>query len=138
MVYVCDKDFGNFLYNQYHVKKIYNDMSKAEKYYFKMLNENMIKKSSKRVEDIKVRIKNDIYNKIFNKKYQIQSTLEYMLINEYFYTLNIQKYKLSWCHADTGITRNKLSKIIEAYSGNPMKFINEKSLVMYCYFSKNV
>ena len=133
---ICKKDFGNFLHDRCYRKKPHKRISKEQKIYFKILNENMVKKSSKRIDNIKIRIQNDISKNIFNKKYQIKSIVEFMVIKDFCNNFNIDEYELNWCHDEKGIMVNKLYQIIEVYSDGPMKFINRKTPVMYCYFSK--
>ena len=55
-----NKDFVQNLYNRYGGKKQYWDVISIEKKYFKIINDNMIKKSTKRISDIKERIIKDI------------------------------------------------------------------------------
>jgi len=55
-----NKDFVQNLYNRYGGKKQYWDVIFIEKKYFKIINDNMIKKSTKRISDIKERIIKDI------------------------------------------------------------------------------
>ena len=57
------------------------NISRIEKDYFRVINENMINKSSKRIDDIKVRIKNDI------SKNSVQKTLDIIV------TLIFQKFQ---------------------------------------------
>ena len=71
-------DFENILYDNKGHKR--QKTSSAEKNYFLILNKNMIKKTEKRVDEIKNRISNDIVKNNFNKKYQIKSFIEYKLI----------------------------------------------------------
>ena len=136
-----NKDFVQNLYNRYGGKKQYWDVIFIEKKYFKIINDNMIKKSTKRISDIKERIIKDIKKNNFTKKYQITSLYEYNCIKDYINELDIDiNYELLWCHGDQQM--NKLDKIIEGdYTccrdcDRPMKFINKKTYVIYCYFSK--
>ena len=137
-------DFENFLYDNKGQKR--QKSSSAEKYYFLILNKNMIKKSEKRVDEIKNRIMNDVAKNNFNKKYQIKSFIEYKLIKAFCETLDTKNYELLWCNYfnnNSELKMNKLVKIIEGepldYSycrdcDRPMTFRNEKTNVLYCYF----
>ena len=132
-------DLTNFLYDKIGNKK--KNISRIEKDYFRVINENMINKSSKRIDDIKVRIKNDISKNIFNKKYQIKSIFEYKIIKDFCQSLDINYYELCWCNDDNDLKMNKLKKIIEGNyyccrdCDSPMTFINGKTNVLYCYFN---
>jgi len=104
----------------------------------------MIKKSEKRVDEIKNRISNDIAKNNFNKKYQIKSFIEYKLIKAFCETLDIKKYELLWCNSFNNDPQLKMNKLVKIIEGNyycckdcdrPMKFINEKTNVLYCYFN---
>lgn len=145
-------NFINILHNKQLTKKY--KVERREREYLEKLNENMIKKSEKRVSDIKTRILNDISVNNFSKKYQIKSFIEYKQLKTFCKTLNIQEYELLWCNSlakpsdnpdnpNHVLKMNKLEKIIEGdYSccrdcDKPMKFINRKTNVLYCYFYKN-
>ena len=112
----------------------------AEKRYFKVLNENMINKSLKRIEGIKIRIKNDSIQGTLDKKYQIKSYIEYEIIKDYCKNV-VPNYNLFFCQ-DLNVKTNVLDKIIKGdYScckgcDTPMKFINKQNNVLYCYLSK--
>lgn len=134
---ISNRDLTYYLYTPKGDKT--NRTSKPEERYFKKINENMVLKSIKRIDDIKERILNDVSKNCYNRKYQIQNEMEYKIIKEYVIQLNIHNYNMLW-HHDMIITRNKLFKIIQGdYSccDTPMKFINIKKPVMYCYFYKS-
>ena len=139
------RDLTDFVYNKFKNKTLCskpNHTNYIQKEYFKKLNINMIKKSQERIENIKRRIINDINKNSFNKKYQIKSFYEYKLIKDFCKSYDMKGYELLY-HHDDNIKTNKLDKIIEGdYDcckdcDRPMKFINKKVLVMYCYFYKN-
>lgn len=137
-----NRNIHNFLYDRRYKQKIPGWIKcPVETNYFKILNDNMIKNSEKRIESIKIRIINDINKNNFTKKYQISSKYEYNILSDFCKTLNIDKYELLWCH-DMNLERNKLDKISEGdYScckdcDSPMVFINKKIPVRYCYFYK--
>lgn len=139
-------DFENFLYDNKGQKR--QKSSSAEKYYFSILNKNMIKKSEKRVDEIKNRIMNDVAKNNFNKKYQIKSFIEYNLIKLFCKTLDIKKYELLCCNSFNNNPQLKMNKLVKIIEGEPlgcsccrdcdrpMTFINEKTNVLYCYFYK--
>ena len=137
--------FENLLYDNKGQKR--QKTSSTEKYYFSILNNNMIKKSEKRVDEIKHRISNDIAENNFNKKYQIKSFIEYKLLKAFCGTLDTKHYELLWCnnvnYGGPQLKMNKLVKIIEGEPfgcsccrdcDRPMTFKNEKTSVLYCYF----
>lgn len=134
-------NFLDYLYYSYDDKKLI--MNNIEKKYFTKLNENMIKKSLQRIDEIKNRIINDISKNNFNKKYQIRSLIEYNMIKEFYEILKIDDYELSYCYDEKDVQTNKLLKIVEGPTGEccrdcdrKMKFINKKTKVKYCYFNK--
>jgi hypothetical protein len=138
-----NRNIHNFLYNRITKEKIPGWIKcPVETKYFKILNDNMIKNSQKRIENIKIRITNDINKNNFTKKYQINSRDEYNILVDFYKTLNIDKYELLWCN-DMNLERNKLDKIIEGdYDccrdcDRPMVFVNKKIPVRYCYFYKS-
>jgi len=138
--------FENLLYDNKGQKR--QKSSSAEKYYFSILNNNMIKKSEKRIEEIKKRISNDISKNNFNKKYQIKSFIEYKLLKTFCETLDTKNYELLWCNYFTDGPQLKMNKLIKIIEGEPlgcsccpdcdrpMTFKNEKTNVLYCYFFK--
>jgi hypothetical protein len=135
-------DLGDYLYNRWGGKKPHWEMSRIEKDYFKVLNENMIAKSKNRVDIIKKRLQNDVNKNTFDKKYQIKSLHEYNILKEFCKTLNTKGYEVLW-HCDmNGLKMNKLERIIEGdYSccrdcDRPMIFTEKKVYVIYLYFSK--
>jgi len=138
------RDVYDFLYDKFGSRiRAYNP-SPVENKYFEIINDNMKKKSEKRLESIKKRIVNDINKNNYVKKYQISSRFEYERIKEFVNTLNIDKYEFLW-HADqNGVERNKLYRIIEGdYTccrdcDRPMTFKNIKTFVRYCYFYKKI
>lgn len=117
-------DLTNFLYDKIGNKK--KNISRIEKDYFRVINENMINKSSKRIDDIKVRIK---------------SIFEYKIIKDFCQSLDINYYELCWCNNDNDLKMNKLNKIIKGNyyccrdCDSSMTFINGKTNVLYCYFN---
>lgn len=135
----------NLLYDKKGQKR--QKSSSAEKYYFSILNENMIKKSKKRIDEIKNRISNDIAKNNFNKKYQIKSFIEYKLIKAFCETLDIKNYELLWCNSFNNNPQLKMNKLVKIIEGEPlgcsccrdcdrpMTFINDKTNVLYCYFN---
>ena len=137
--------FENILYDNKGHKR--QKSSSAEKYYFSILNENMIKKSEKRVDEIKNRISNDIAKNNFNKKYQIKSFIEYKLIKAFCETLDTKNYELLWCTSCNNGPQLKMNKLVKIIEGEPlgcsccrdcdrpMTFINDKTNVLYCYFN---
>ena len=131
------KDFCNHLINKWGSKVHNYELTFSEKRIFNNLNKNMINKSLIRIEEIKKRIINDVNKNNFNKKYQIKSFIEYEIIKDYC-KKNIQKYNLYYMHDDT-IEMNKLDKILRGDyyccrdCDTPMKYINKKIPVMYCY-----
>ena len=133
----------DLLYDRFGGKKDYYRMSRIEKEYLKTLSIKRDDKSLKRVADIKLRIVNDVNKNNFTRKYQIKSHHEYESIKEFCKTINTKGYELLLHHDENGLKMNKLDKIIEGdYScckdcDRPMKFINKKTAVIYCYFYKN-
>jgi uncharacterized protein YaaR (DUF327 family) len=137
-------DFENFLYDNKGQKR--KKTSSAEKHYFLILNKNMIKKSEKRVDEIKNRIMNDVAKNNFNKKYQIKSFIEYKLIKLFCKTLDIKNYELLCCNSFNNNPQLKMNKLVKIIEGEPlgcsccrdcdrpMTFRNEKTNVLYCYF----
>lgn len=137
--------FENLLYDN-KGKKI-EKTSSAEKYYFSILNDNMIKKSEKRVNEIKHRISNDIAQNNFNKRYLIKSFIEYKLLKAFCETLDTKHYELLWCNYFTDGPQLKMNKLVKIIEGEPlgsscrrdcdrpMTFKNEKTNVLYCYFN---
>jgi len=137
--------FENLLYDNKGQKR--QKSSSAEKYYFSILNNNMIKKSEKRIDEIKKRISNDISKNNFNKKYQIKSFIEYKLLKTFCETLDTENYELLWCNSVNDGPQLKMNKLIKIIEGEPlgcsccpdcdrpMSFKNEKTNVLYCYFN---
>jgi len=137
--------FENLLYDNKGQKR--QKSSSAEKYYFSILNNNMIKKSEKRIDEIKKRISNDISKNNFNKKYQIKSFIEYKLLKTFCEGLDTN-YELLWCNYFNDGPQLKMNKLIKIIEGEPlgcsccpdcdrpMTFKNEKTNVLFCYFFK--
>jgi len=106
----------------------------------------MIKKSEKRINEIKNRILNDILKNSFNKKYQIKSFIEYKLLKAFCEILDIKNYELLWCNYfnnEQQLKMNKLVKIIEGEQlgcscckdcDRPMTFKNEKNKCIILLF----
>jgi hypothetical protein len=133
-------DLCDFVHDRFGRQKPYYKISRIEKEYLNTLKKNMIEKSNKRVEEIKIRIVNDLNKNNFNKKYQVSSRYEYNIIKEFCKTLDMKGYELLWHCGD--VNKNKLDKIIEGdYScckdcDRPMIFVNKMVPVMYCYLYK--
>jgi len=134
--------FENLLYDKKGKKK--QKTSLAEKNYFTILNNNMIKKSEKRVNEIKNRILNDIEKNNFKKKYQIKSFIEYKLLKTFCETLDTKNFELLWCNYFNIGTQLKMNKLVKIMEGDyyccrdcdrPMTFKNEKTNALYCYFN---
>ena len=136
------RDLNDFLYKKSGTKIPHWEMKQIEINYFKTLNSKMMEKSAKRIDEIKKRITNDISKNNYTKKYQINGFLEFKNLENFVKNLNLNNHELLWCH-DNKIEKNKLDKIIEGDyfccrdCDKPMKFINKKVKVMYCYFYKN-
>lgn len=73
-------------------------MKQIEKNYFKTLNFKMMEKSTKRINEIKKRITNDISKNNYTKKYQINGFLEFKNIENIVNNLNLNNHALLWCH----------------------------------------
>jgi hypothetical protein len=134
----CHTYLHNFVYNRFGGKKPVYKINRIEKDYFKTLSIRMEDKSNKRITDIQRRILNDISKNIYNKKYQIKGLTEYEFIKKWSERVDTKGYELLWHHDETGLQMNKLDKIIEGdyICDKPMIFINKKSPVIYCYFTK--
>ena len=130
--YLCDG-------NGYKIPE-YKGLCSAEKRHFRMLNENMTKKSTDRINTLKERISNDLLKKTFDKKYQVNSHIEYKILREYIDTLN-SNYELLWVY-DNKVHKNKLDKIYRGdYSccrscDSHMIFVNKNIPVIHCYLYK--
>jgi len=99
-------NLNNFVYSRFNnEKKIHSEKDKIKNEYFSKLNDNMVKKSLECIENVKKRIINDINKKTFDRKYQITSFIEYKMIVKWYNTLNINNYKLTWCHDQNGLTK---------------------------------
>jgi len=61
--------------------------------YLNKINANMINKSKKRVDDIKIKIQKDISKNNFTKMYQIKSFIEYKQIRDYCKTFDLKGVK---------------------------------------------
>lgn len=135
-------NFDNFLYDKLGNKKPTSKLSKIETCYFNLLNNNTNIKSQNRINNLKIRIQKDIEKNIFTKKYQIKSFFEYKIIEDFVKMLEVKEYKLLFEKNKNGFEMNKLDKIIEGDyyccrdCDTPMRFINKKTPVLYCCFSK--
>jgi RNA polymerase-binding transcription factor DksA len=131
----------DLLYDRFGGKKDIHKMSRVEIVYLKKLRMKRDDKSSRRVEDIKLRIVNDLNKNSFNKKYQIQSFWEYNIIREWCKKIDTKGYELLW-HEDANVKRNQLYKIIEGNyycckdCDRPITFISRQVPVKYCYLFK--
>ena len=111
--------------------------------YLNKINANMINKSKKRVDDIKIKIQKDISKNNFTKMYQIKSFIEYKQIRDYCKTFDLKDHTPAWCNDKNGLKMNKLEKIIVGNyfccreCDTPMTFINKKIDIMYFYFSSD-
>jgi hypothetical protein len=137
-----------------HPKPLWK-ISRIENEYLKILSVKRDDKSLKRVENIKLRIANDLNKNCFDKKYQIQCFNEYNVLKEFCETIDMKAYELLWHHDGKGVKRNQLYKIIEGdyfcckdcdrpsegrsvvqMTTRPMTFISRQVPVKYCYLSK--
>lgn len=136
-----NRDLGDYLYDRSGCKKSPWKQCSQEKAYFKVLNQNMLQKSEKRLADIKKRISNDVAKGSLNRNYQIRSHLEYKQLIDYCQEIGIPaEYEFLWCHGDQKTA--KLVKIIEGDyyccpdCDKPMAFKNSLVPVIYGYFSR--
>jgi hypothetical protein len=127
------RDLKSFIHDQHGRHKLSCKLSSDEKNKLKLLNENMKLKSAQRIEQLKKRISNDVANNIYTKKYQVSSFVEFYVLFNFVYSLNIPDYTLKWGEDTNGLQMNRLDKIIKSYQ-NPMRFVNIKKPVKYCYF----
>ena len=116
--------------------------TEIEKAYFAKLNTNMLAKSLKRIEEIKLRIMNDLIKGSFNKNYQVRSHIEYWKLRAYLVEKGFMPndYEFLWQHGP-----EKTSKLDRVIEGNyyccqdcdrPLKFVNKSIPVIYCYWHR--
>ena len=140
----------NILKNFIMIIKIKKQLIKYddEKQYLNKIANLSIEKSNKRINNIKLRMINDITkNKINSGRYpyyQINNLFEYNILKKYIEDFT-SHYELLWCNiTNTNVIMptqlmNKLEKIIGGRKyccvdcDYKMKFINKKIYCIYCY-----
>lgn len=144
---MSNRSVENYLYkgSEKGLRKIepYDKTPIIEKKYFDVLNQKMVEKSNKRIDELQKRLLSDISKNNFNKKYQVKSMFEYYTLKKFVEnneSINTKGYEFLWCHGDK--LMNKLDKIICGNyfccrdCDNPMIFVNKKVYVLFCYFYK--
>ena len=126
----------SFLYNKLNI----NELSYDQQNSLVIDYNNMITKSTERVNQIIKRITNDLLNQNFSKKYQIKSKKEFDVINNYvknsFLNLHLNNHELLLVN-DSNLKTNRVNKLIETYEGSlRFKGEYEKVVVIYCCFEK--
>lgn len=78
---MSNRSVENYLYkgSEKGLRKIepYDKTPIIEKKYFDVLNQKMVEKSNKRIDELQKRLSSDISKNNFNKKYQVKSMFEY-------------------------------------------------------------
>ncbi len=100
----------------------------------------MLAKSQKRIEELKLRIMNDINKGSFNKNYQVRSHIEYWKLRAYLVEKGFipDDYEFLWKNGPENTS--KLDRVIEGNyyccrdCDRPMKFINRFIPVIFCYW----